>query len=164
MPSPGAVRTAVEAGLNANVTVTIDAGIDDQTSNPIHLTGSVFAIKHGDTDAETEVVFKLEELRIFVILTKQRKPYHFEHDFTDLKLNIGDESTRAIVIVKIGYLEPELYDLAKGWMLALTPGGVDQDLPRLGHKRIERPMWPLDKDFKQPPNLRARVIERTCVG
>jgi microcystin degradation protein MlrC len=163
LPSPGAIRTAVDAGLNANVTVTVNAGIDDRTSDSIRLTGSVFAIKHGDADAEIEVVLKLVELSIFVILTKRRKPYHFKRDFTDLNLDIGNESAGAIVIVKIGYLEPELYDLAKGWMLALTPGGVDQHLPRLGHIRIERPMWPLDKDFKQPPNLRARILGRSCV-
>ena len=48
------------------------------------------------------------------------------------------------MVVKIGYLEPELFDMAADWMLALTPGGVDQDLARLGHRRIQRPMFPLD--------------------
>ena len=47
-------------------------------------------------------------------------------------------------MVKIGYLEPELFDMAADWMLALTPGGVDQDLARLGHRRVRRPMFPLD--------------------
>ena len=47
-------------------------------------------------------------------------------------------------MVKIGYLEPELFDMAADWMLALTPGGVDQDLVRLGHGRLRRPMFPLD--------------------
>ena len=36
------------------------------------------------------------------------------------------------------------YDMAADWMLALTPGGVDQDLARLGHRRVRRPMFPLD--------------------
>ena len=31
-------------------------------------------------------------------------------------------------------------------MMALTPGGVDQDLIRLGHRRIDRPMFPFDED------------------
>ena len=39
-------------------------------------------------------------------------------------------------MVKIGYLEPDLYDMAADWMLMLTPGGVDQDLLRLGHHRL----------------------------
>jgi microcystin degradation protein MlrC len=34
--------------------------------------------------------------------------------------------------------------------MALTPGGVDQDLERLGYQRIKRPMFPLDKDMEDP--------------
>ena len=62
-----------------------------------------------------------------------------------------------IMVVKIGYLVPELYNMRKGWIMALTPGGVDQDLERLGHKRIKRPMFPLDIDMKEP-NLKPRWI------
>jgi microcystin degradation protein MlrC len=66
------------------------------------------------------------------------------------------------VVVKIGYLEPELWDMARhgDWMLALTPGGVDQDLKRLGHQRIGRPMWPFDGDgaWKEEPDLEARIV------
>jgi microcystin degradation protein MlrC len=40
--------------------------------------------------------------------------------------------------------------MQKGWMMALTPGGVDQDLHRLPYKRIKRPMYPLDKNMKDP--------------
>ena len=58
-----------------------------------------------------------------------------------------------VVVVKIGYLEPDLYDAQRGWMMALTPGGVDQDLERLGHTKINRPMFPFD-DFTVEPDLR----------
>jgi hypothetical protein len=36
--------------------------------------------------------------------------------------------------------------MAADWLLALTPGGVDQDLLRLGHHRVERPLYPFDDD------------------
>ena len=42
--------------------------------------------------------------------------------------------------------------------MALTPGGVDQDLERLDYKRIKRPMFPLDKDMESV-NLKTRFIE-----
>ena len=61
-----------------------------------------------------------------------------------------------VVVVKIGYLEPDLYDAQRGWMMALTPGGVDQDLERLGHTKINRPMFPFD-DFTVEPDLRPVV-------
>jgi microcystin degradation protein MlrC len=31
--------------------------------------------------------------------------------------------------------------------MALTPGGVDQDLERLNYKRVQRPLFPLDKEL-----------------
>ena len=62
-----------------------------------------------------------------------------------------------ILVVKIGYLVPELYDLRADWIMALTPGGVDQDLERLPYKRIKRPMFPIDKEMKHP-DLKARLI------
>jgi microcystin degradation protein MlrC len=61
------------------------------------------------------------------------------------------------VIVKIGYLEPELYAMRADWILALTPGGVDQNLERLPYKHIQRPMFPLDKDMPDP-DLSARIV------
>ena len=116
--------------------------------------GEVYAIKTGDEWACTEVVLRVGDL--YVIVTERRKPYHHEHDFTDLGLDIRKDID--IVVVKIGYLEPELFDMAAGWKMALTPGGVDQDVVRLGHKRIRRPMWPFDKNFEEEPDLGASFI------
>ena len=52
--------------------------------------------------------------------------------------------------MKVGYLVPDLFDAARGWVLALTPGGVDQDIVRLGHQRLDRPIYPLDADMATP--------------
>lgn len=153
IPGPDAVRTAVDAGLGATVTVTAGAEIDDIHAGPVTMTGRVHAIKHGDKHAVVEAVLQVGS--VFVILTKLRKPYHLERDFAELDLR---PRSADIVVVKIGYLEPELYAMAAGWMLALTPGGVDQDLERLGHRRIRRPMWPFDKVFDEAPDLSARLI------
>jgi microcystin degradation protein MlrC len=43
------------------------------------------------------------------------------------------------------------------WLLALTPGGVDQNLERLPYHRIQRPMFPLDKTMKEP-DLSAKMV------
>ncbi|KAI8956738.1 Microcystin LR degradation protein MlrC [Daldinia sp. FL1419] len=152
VPGPEAVEKAVEAGIGATITVTAGAEVDNIHAGPITTTGRVHSIRHGDSHAEIEVVLQVGS--VFAILTKLRKPYHHESDFTEL--NLAPRSAD-IVIVKIGYLEPELYDMAKDWMLGLTPGGVDQDLERLGHKRISRPMWPFDREFEDP-DLSARLI------
>ena len=153
VPGPEATRIAVEAGIGATVTVTAGAEIDNIHAGPLTMTGRVHSIKHGDKDAKVEVVLQIGS--VFAILTELRKPYHHESDFTELDLR---PRSADIVIVKIGYLEPELYDMAKDWMLGLTPGGVDQDIERLGHHRIRRPLWPFDKTFEKQPDLTARLI------
>ncbi|MEU1270761.1 M81 family metallopeptidase [Streptomyces sp. NPDC005799] len=152
LPGPSAVDTAVEAGVGATVTVTAGAEVDDRHAGPLTLTGTVHAIRHGDRDAGTEVVLRVGS--VHVILTRLRKPYHHEHDFTDLDLAPREAD---LVIVKIGYLEPELFAMAADWRMALTPGGVDQDLPRLGHHRIRQPMFPFVRDMPDP-DLTARIV------
>ncbi|KAJ7190884.1 hypothetical protein GGX14DRAFT_482363 [Mycena pura] len=153
VPGPEAVEVAVRAGVGATVTVTAGAEVDDLHAGPITLTGRVHSIKEGDVHAGVEVVLQVGS--VLAILTKLRKPYHLERDFTQLDLRPRDAD---VVIVKIGYLEPELYAMAKDWMLGLTPGGVDQDLERLGHQKIHRPMWPFDRVFNKDPDLSARFI------
>ncbi|KAI4870530.1 Microcystin LR degradation protein MlrC [Hypoxylon rubiginosum] len=152
VPGPEAIQKAVDAGVGAIVTVIAGAEVDDIHAGPITMTGRVHYIKYGDVHAEIEVVLQVGS--VFAILTKLRKPYHHESDFTELDLA---PRSADIVIVKIGYLEPGLYDMARDWMLGLTPGGVDQDLKRLGHKRIRRPMWPFDNTFEKL-DLSARLI------
>ncbi|MBD0421548.1 M81 family metallopeptidase [Streptomyces sp. TRM S81-3] len=152
LPGPAAVDAAVRAGVGATVTVTAGAEVDDRHAGPLTMTGVVHAVRHGDRDAQTEVVLRIGS--VHVILTRLRKPYHYEHDFTDLSLNAR---TADVVIVKIGYLEPELFAMAADWKMALTPGGVDQDLTRLGHHRIRRPMFPFDPRMPDP-DLTARII------
>ena len=62
-----------------------------------------------------------------------------------------------IIVVKAGYLEPDLYAAAADWLLALTPGGVDQDLLRLDYRRLTRPLFPFDPGMADP-DLTPRLI------
>lgn len=152
IPGPEFVEKAVQAGVGTKVKGFVGAAVDARFAPPIELEGTVKAIHEGDVHAETEVVVQVGSVQ--VIVTKKRKPYHKEKDFTQLGLNPRETD---IVVVKIGYLVPELYDMRGDWIMALTPGGVDQDLERLGYKRINRPMFPLDKDMENP-DLSARFI------
>jgi microcystin degradation protein MlrC len=130
----------------------VGAEVDHRYAGPVRLQGIVRSIVHGDAHAETEVVVQVGS--VHVIVTKKRKPYHNEKDFTALGLNPRKTD---IVVVKLGYLVPELYDMRADWVMALTPGGVDQDLERLTFKRINRPMFPFDKDMPDP-DLTAKLV------
>ncbi len=138
---PDVTATATNAGVGTTVRVKLGGKIDAGPRGPVELTAEVVAVD----PAEGVVVLGVGGLR--VIVTERRKPYHLESDFTKLGLAPRDAD---LVIVKIGYLEPELYAMAADWLLALTPGGVNQDLLRLGHHRIERPMFPFDPDMPDP--------------
>jgi microcystin degradation protein MlrC len=152
IPGPDLVAKALAAGIGKHVEGYAGAVIDDRYAPPIKLSGTVASIFKGDKDAEVEVVVKVGS--VHVIVTKKRKPYHKEIDFTNLGLQ---PRKAAIVVVKIGYLEPELYAMRADWLLALTPGGVDQNLDRLPYKRIQHPMFPLDKNMKEP-DLSAKLV------
>ncbi|WP_217184404.1 M81 family metallopeptidase [Streptomyces sp. AC495_CC817] len=148
-----AVARAVEAGVGATISLTAGARVDDGPHGPVEIAGTVFSITEGDADAGTQVVIAAGGLH--AIVTERRKPFHHLQDFRMLGL---EPTTADIVVVKIGYLEPELYDLAADWTLALTPGGVDQDLLRLGHHRLNPGVYPFDT--AGTPGLTAVVVRR----
>jgi microcystin degradation protein MlrC len=152
IPGPALVEKAVKAGVGGKVDEYAGAAIDSRYAPPVRLQGTVESIVQGDVNAETEVVVKIGS--VHVIVTKKRKPYHYEKDFTRLGL---DPRKTDILVVKIGYLVPELYNMRADWIMALTPGGVDQDLERLEFKRIARPMFPFDKDMGDP-DLTAKLV------
>jgi len=152
LPAPELVQQAVKAGVGKAVDGYAGAKVDKRFAPPVHVKGIVESIVKGDIDAEVEVSVRVGS--IHVILTQKRKPYHKEIDFTNLGLNPRKTD---IVVVKIGYLVPELYNMRAGWVMALTPGGVDQDIEHLPYKRLNRPMFPFDRDMKDP-DLSARFI------
>ena len=153
IPGPKLTEKAIKLGIGKEIEEFVGAEVDDRFSPPIKIKGKIKSIKKGDRYAETEVL--VQSGSVNVIVTKKRKPYHKESDFLDLGI---DPKSTNIVIVKIGYLVPELHNIKKGWTMALTPGGVDQDLFRIDYKRIKRPMFPLDK-FENEPDLSVKFVE-----
>lgn len=152
IPGPDVIKAAIAAGVGGHVDALAGAKVDARYAPPVRISGTVESIVYGDRDAEVEAAIKVGS--VHVIVTQKRKPYHHENDFT--KLGLAPRKSD-IVVVKIGYLEPELYAMRADWLMALTPGGVDQDIEHLPYKRIERPMFPFDKDMKDP-DLSARII------
>jgi microcystin degradation protein MlrC len=151
---PGAelVAKAEAAGVGNMVDGYAGAKVDARYAPPVHIVGKVESIFKGDVDAEVEVAIKVGSVHI--IVTQKRKPYHHEHDFANLGLNPRKTD---IVVVKIGYLEPELYNMRADWIMAITPGGVDQGIESLPYHRIERPMFPFDRDIAEP-DLSAKLV------
>ena len=152
IPGEEFVKKAVEIGVGGEIDATAGAMVDNRFAPPVRIKGLITAIENDEATGQTEVVVKSGT--VSVIVTKKRMAYHYENNFTRLGLNPREAD---ILVVKIGYLVPELYDMRGDWVMALTPGGVDQDLHRLEYNRINRPMFPLD-EFMADPDLSARFI------
>jgi microcystin degradation protein MlrC len=83
-----------------------------------------------------------------VIVTELRKAFTTVDDFRNAGI---DPLAHKIVVVKLGYLMPELRDAAPREILVLTPGYADMQLERLPFKYVTRPIFPLDRDFAWQP-------------
>ena len=64
------------------------------------------------------------------------------HQFTDAGLNFDDYD---VIVVKQGYIFPELKAAAQFYVMSLTDGATLQDTRRLTYKQILRPMYPIDE-------------------
>ena len=141
---PTAVESCAAAGVGAEVDVPVGGRLDPRHGGPVRVLGRVETLVDDEAGGPVAV---LAAGGARVIVTSRRRPYHLMADYA--RLGLAPEQAD-IVVVKIGYLEPELQRLARGWMIALTPGGVDQDLERLGHHRLVRPLYPFDPDMPDP--------------
>ena len=81
---------------------------------------------------------------ITIIITEKRTALIRRKIFESAGVNLDDYG---IVIVKLGYLYPDLAKIAPEAILALTPGASTEQLADMGHKNIRRPMYPLDDNF-----------------
>lgn len=143
IPGPKVVEAARKVGVGGHVREYAGAMVDDRYAGPVLIDGKVEKIlDYGDND---QVVVRVGSMQ--VIVTESRQPFHYEKDFDRLDLKPREAD---IIVVKLGYLTEELYDMRADWMMAHTRGGVDQELTQLPYQRLERPIFPLDPDMEDP--------------
>ena len=85
---------------------------------------------------------------IDLVITQKRCAFTSPDSFRRLGVSVGDYQ---IVVVKLGYLFPDLQREAKRVFMALTDGATCEKITRLGFHRIPRPMYPFDRDFSWRP-------------
>ncbi|MEO9528584.1 M81 family metallopeptidase [Roseibium sp.] len=98
------------------------------------------------TSADREVL--VEIAGNLVILTERRKPFHDLSDFA--RFEIDPEKAR-FLIVKSGYLSPQLAPIANPSRMALTEGAVHQAISELSNTRRPFPCHPFQQDFQWHP-------------
>lgn len=81
---------------------------------------------------------------VTVVITRNRASLCRPDIFRSIDL---DYKKYSIVVVKLGYLFPELAAEADRAILAFTPGASTERLQDMNLKKIRRPMYPLDDNF-----------------
>ncbi|WP_029063011.1 M81 family metallopeptidase [Labrenzia sp. DG1229] len=142
---PGATEKAWEA-FEGDV-LSLDIGGSFGSDCPRLTISAVVGKKAGTkTGRNREVLIHVSENS--VILTERRRPFHNIVDFR--RFGIDPTLTRYL-IVKSGYLSPELAPLANPARMALTDGAVNQDIPALKNENRTNPTYPFRTNFDWHP-------------
>lgn len=142
-----ATDAAYAAGVGATVMLSIGATLDT-SSRPVHAEAEVVFLLETEEARLREAVVRIGGITL--VLTARRRPFHNIPDFTRLGL---DPRSAAIVVVKSGYLSPDLGPLANPSLMALSPGVVDQFVERLERKHKSVPQYPFDRSFAFTPQV-----------
>ena len=141
-----AVTQCQAAGVGATVNTTLGGKLDTIHGTPLAVQAKVLKLIAAD-EGSAQAVIQVEG--VTVIVTSQRQGFTTVADFTRVGV---DPLAYKIVVVKLGYLFPELIAIAPKALMALSPGASDLDLARLPYQRIARPMFPVDKEFRWVPS------------
>jgi microcystin degradation protein MlrC len=149
-----AVRQCEAAGAGSTLDLSLGGKLDPIHARPFATRARVRSLHQvpwtrGHTREESPLnriaVVEIAGGAILANLTSRRTPFHRISDFTRLGI---DPHEHQIIVVKIGYLEPELRALAAKALLALSPGAVNQAMQSEDYHRIRRPIYPFDTDFE----------------
>lgn len=145
-----ATDAAYAAGVGAVVSLSVGGTLDTGGSEPVPVSGTVTMLAPAVDARDREAVLDLDGIAggFRLVLAARRRPYHAIADFGRLELVLSGCS---ILVVKSGYLSPELAPLAALSLMALSPGSVDQDVARLPRLRKMRPTFPFDRGFEWVP-------------
>ncbi len=152
-----ATETCYAAGVGATLDLTVGASLDTKGSKPVTGRFTVKFLHETGDAADRQAVVSIGGIDL--VLSAKRRPYHNIADFTRLGL---DPHKAKIIVVKSGYLSPELAPIANPNLMALSAGVVDQFVERLPRLRKQHPTYPFDKDFGfEPQTFRsARSLNR----
>jgi microcystin degradation protein MlrC len=149
-----AVEAAYAAGVGATVEATIGGSLDP-SSTPARVIAEVVFLLEAAEPRLREAVLRIDGVEL--VVTARRRPFHNIADFTRLEL---DPRTAKILVVKSGYLSPDLGPLANPSLMALSEGVVDQFVERLERKHKSVPQYPFDTDFEWSPTVIASARAR----
>ena len=141
---PEAVARCVEVGKGVSLTIEIGGKLDKINGSPLSVTGKVIHLSPNLSEEKGPSLAVLRVEGVDIVLTSTRQAFTTLESFRRVGI---DALNRKIVVVKLGYLFPQLRDNAPRAIMALSPGFTDLRMEMLPFQRVRRPIFPLDKDF-----------------
>ena len=143
-----AVEACYKAGIGATIPLSIGATLDPVASKPVKVKATVKSLLQEADPSKREAAVQIQGVTL--ILSAYRRPYHEIVDFT--KLGIDPKAAR-ILVVKSGYLEPQIKAIANPNLMALTNGAIPQDIGHLPKNRYRPPTYPFVADLQYTPRV-----------
>ena len=142
---PALVAAAFQTGEGRIVEGTLGAAFDTEKSAPIPVKAAVKKLCKAWARAQHSDMALLDVHGVDVVVTSK----HVGCYDPEMMRALGIEpEQRKVIVVKLGYLEPEIRAIAKRSMLVLTDGSTNEVFSRLQYKHLPRPMYPMDKDME----------------
>lgn len=143
-----AVEACFAAGIGKTLSVKIGGSLDP-ASPFVEVGAEIVSLDDPGAADERQAVVKIGGITL--ILAARRRPYHNIADFTRHGI---DPAKVRLLVVKSGYLSPELQPLSNPNLMALTDGVINQDIETLPSKRRVQPIFPFVKDFDYTPSAK----------
>ena len=141
-----ATEACYRAGAGATIPLKIGATLDPQGGRPVEVMARVVFLAPTGSAPDREAVVDVNGIQ--VVLTAKRRPFHEIVDFTSLNLQPTEFK---ILVVKAGYLVPEIAKIANPNLMALTDGAVNQDIVHLPKNQYRVPTFPFEPDLEWRP-------------
>jgi microcystin degradation protein MlrC len=145
-----ATNACYAAGEGATLSLSIGATLDPEGSKPVTVKAKVIFLLKTDEAQERQAVAAVNGATI--VLTARRRPFHYIQDFAKLGLFL---ERFKLLVVKSGYLSPELAPIANPNLMALSDGAINQDIEGLPPNQFRAPTFPFQRDLSWTPQVIA---------
>lgn len=143
-----ALKKCIDAGSGKIIELKLGGKVDSVFGKPLKINAKVLFISPDSLMNTSRGAAVIETEGVKTVILKARRSFVEVKDFKEVGLNTLDFK---IVVVKLGYLYPELRDIAPVHLIALTSGFCNLDMRTLPFKNVHRPCFPLDKDMVWTP-------------
>ena len=145
---PEFLEECFRKGVGNTVKGKLGAFFDRKKSSPLTVEAKIKATRRQWGDSYPTDLALVEIGGIDVVVTSSHVGCYDPGMMRALGVEV---EKRKAIVVKLGYLEPEIRALSASSFMVLTEGSTDEILERLPYTKVPRPIWPLDRsgNFKR---------------